>query len=388
MNYKDYDICIVGSGLFGSVLSERINATYPNIKVIVLEKRDHIGGNCYTYEDDNGIIVHKYGSHIFHTKNKKVWDYLNRFTKFNNYKHKVVSRWCGNLWEIPINLNTISKFYRTKYENNPELAKDLIHQEVSKSKIKNPKNLEEKAISMIGEPMYNAFIKGYTQKQWGHDPKELPASIINRIPIRYTNENLYFLDEYQGMPLNGYTPIFQKLLKNSTVHLSSDFFEIKNKLSKKCIIIYTGPIDRYFNYKFGELGWRSLEFDTETIKINNYQNRPVINYPDIKIPYTRVHEFKNYHPERDSFNLDKTVVSREYSVIGGKNKEPYYPINRGLDRVILKSYNEESKKYKNTFFCGRLGEYKYYDMDAVIAKSLSFFNNKPFQEKLKNLPYT
>ena len=367
------DFLIVGSGFYGSVLAERI-ASILKKKVLVIDKRDHIGGNCYSELDKTtSIEYHKYGTHIFHTSNKKVWDYINQFTKFNNYKHQVLTNHRNKIYQMPINLETINSFFNKNL--NPEGAKKFLAQLTSIKKNWKPENFEEKAISQIGEKLYKAFIKNYTTKQWGINPKKLPASIFNRLPIRFSyNEDYFNNSDFQGIPLDGYTQIFKNLLdsKKITTLLNSDYFKIKEKINVKYSTIYTGPIDQYFNYRLGILDWRSVKFKKTVFNCDDYQGNSVINYPDLKFKYTRIHEPKHLHTER-KYLANKTLVIKEYSYQDHKN--PYYPINNDNNKKLIAAYKELSKKEKKVLFGGRLADYAYYDMDMTISASLVKFES-------------
>lgn len=366
------DFLIVGSGFYGSVLAERI-ANILNKDVLILEKRSHIGGNCYSEKDSKtGIEYHKYGSHIFHTSNENVWEYINKFTKFNNYRHQVLSVFKNKTYQMPFNLETINSFYNKNF--NPTEAEIFLRKVVSKDKFDNPKNLEEKAISQIGKKLYEAFVKNYTTKQWGISPKNLPNSIFNRLPIRFNyNEDYFNHCKYQGIPLHGYTSIFNNLLDNKKIKIlkNCDYFKIKNKISVKYLTIYTGPIDKYFNYKFGKLDWRSVKFEKKVVNQYDYQGTSVINYPELKHKFTRIHEPKHLHPERKT-QKNLSLIIKEYSLIDSKN--PYYPINNVKNKEILLKYKKEQKKEKNIIFGGRLADYAYYDMDMTISAALVKFN--------------
>ena len=374
---KDYKYIIVGAGLSGSVIAERI-ATILKENVLLIEKRNHIGGNCYSeFDKETGIEYHKYGPHIFHTDNKEVWNYINKFTKFTNYHQNTLISYNDKIYQMPINLSTINKFFNI--ELNPTEAKHFLESKISFNKKDSINNLEDKAISLIGKELYEAFIKGYTIKQWQKDPTELSPDIINRIPVRYNYDNTYFNNAtYEGLPIKGYTYLFKNLLKSRKIKvlLETDFIEFRknNDLSNK-IIIYTGPIDLLFDYKFGKLEWRSLKFEKEIYDKQDYQGNAIINYSNKNIPWTRIAEYKHFHRERkEVYNQNKTIIFKEYSITDENN--PYYPINNEYNKNLFKLYLEESKKYPNIIINGRLGEYKYYDMDKTIESALNIFNNK------------
>lgn len=360
-----YDYLIIGSGLFGSICAYELNKKKQ--KCLVIEKRSHIAGNCYTEEKET-IHIHKYGAHIFHTPNKEIWNYINQFASFNNYVHHVKVKYSNKIYSFPINLTTLHQIYGTE---TPEQAKEKLNK--IRVKIKNPKNLEEWALSQIGEELYEIFIKGYTKKQWAEDPKNLPTSIVKRLPIRSTYDDSYYGYQYQGIPIGGYTQIFNKLLEGIEIKTSCDYLEDKktfDKIAKK--IIYTGPIDSFFNYKFGKLSYRSLDFKTERIEIPDFQGNSVINYTESNIPYTRIIEHKHF----DFKNTNFTYITKEYPAIHSNQAEPYYPINNEENNKIYKKYKEISDKQKNMFFGGRLAEYKYYDMHQVIASALHKLKTK------------
>ncbi len=373
ISFKKFDVIVVGSGFFGSTIAERISSG-SNFKVAVIDSRNHIGGNSYTEIDSNTKIeYHKYGSHLFHTDSDKIWEYCNNFTKFNNYRHKVFTMHNGQMFSMPINLSTINQFYKTTF--TPEQAKVKIKESNPAFLNKEILDLESKAISLIGEDLYNAFIKGYTTKQWQLEPKDLPASIITRLPVRYNYNNEYFDDKYQGIPIDGYTKWIEKLLEKSTVFLNTDFFDIRNQISSQQIVIYTGPIDRYFSYKFGELTWRTLDFEINVVNVNDFQGNSVINYADLDVPFTRIHEFKHLHPER-SYNSPNTLIMKEFSRFASKKDEPYYPVNSAADREKLSKYRELIPNEKNVYFGGRLGSYQYLDMHMAIASALNMYENE------------
>lgn len=368
------DYLIVGAGLFGAVLAERISRTL-NKKVIVLEKRDHIGGNCYSkVDEETGIEFHQYGTHIFHTNSQKVFDYISQFTEFNSYHHQVLTTHQDKVYQMPINLETINSFYGLNLK--PYEVDDFLEKERRKETYEDPKNLEEKAISLIGRPLYEAFIKGYTQKQWQKDPKELPATIINRLPVRSNYDESYFNNgRYQGIPLEGYTKIFEKMLNHPLIEvkLNTDYFEIKDQITVKEKTIYSGPLDRYFNYTHGSLEWRSVRFERKTVPHQDFQGTSVMNYADLEEHHTRIHEPRHLHPERD-YTKEKTLLFYEYS--HEDKDEPFYPINSRPNQDLKKLYLElaiKEEKEKGVIFGGRLGTYSYYDMDQVIGQALVKF---------------
>lgn len=363
---KKYDYIIVGCGFFGAIAAERLYSKGKS--VLIIEKRCHIGGNCYSYEyKDTNITVHKYGTHIFHTNNKIIWEYINRFTEFNRYQHRVLTTHEDKVYAMPINLGTINVFYNLNLK-----PKDLsAFIEKKKQHIKSPKNLEQMAVNLIGKDLYSAFIKGYTAKQWGCDPRELPAETITRLPVRTSYYDSYFDDYYQGLPLQGYTAIFKNMLKKIPVELGVDFFDSREYWMKHCdCLVYTGPLDQYFNYEYGRLRWRSVRFEMECLKLGDYQGTSVMNYADLDVPYTRIHEFKHLHRERN-FKPNRTVIVREYPAVN--EKEPYYPVNSAQDKILLSRYKNLAVKEKKVIFGGRLAEYKYFDIDEVIESVLKKF---------------
>ncbi|MEE3078200.1 MAG: UDP-galactopyranose mutase [Bdellovibrionota bacterium] len=371
---KQYDYLVVGAGFFGAVIAERI-ATQLGKSVLVIDKRNHIGGNSYSEIDsETGIEYHTYGTHIFHTNSDHIWEYLTKFTKFNSYAHQVLTIHKDKVFQMPINLETINTFYNLNLK--PYEVEEFLEKERNKEQYPNPKNLEEKAISLIGRPLYEAFIKGYTAKQWGKDPKELPASIINRLPVRKNYNETYFNNaKYQGIPLDGYTKIFEKLLDHKLIEvkLETDYFEFKDQIEIKEKTIYSGPIDRYFDFQFGELEWRTVYLKKEVQPYDDYQGTSVMNYADQNVEWTRIHEPLHLHPERNYKN-NKTIIFYETS--GYDPKDPYYPINNKNNQEIYRKYVELSKKESNVIFGGRLGNYAYYDMDQSIANALSTFETK------------
>ena len=365
----DSDVIIVGSGLFGLTCANLLTQR-PDVRVLIIEKRSHIGGNAYSYFDEvTGIEVHKYGSHLFHTSNSKVWDYVNQFTGFNDYRHVVYSVHNNELFSLPVNLHTISQIYGeflTPDQAKARIKEDSIH-EISEE------NFESKAISSIGKNLYESLFKGYTHKQWQLDPRKLPANVFGRLPIRFNLDNSYFNDTYQGLPLKGYESWFKSMIDNDriSIELNTDFFDLKEYIkSQSKLVIYTGPLDRYFQYEFGPLGWRTLDFETEVHDVSDFQGTSVINYPDLDVSFTRIHEFRHLHPER-TYSKNQTVIMREFSRQAGFEDEPYYPINSPEDREKLAQYRKLQELESNTFFGGRLGTYLYLDMHMAIASAMN-----------------
>ena len=359
---KEYDYLIVGSGLFGAIFAYEANKR--GKKCLVIDKRPHIGGNIYT-ENQDGINVHKYGAHIFHTNNKEVWSYINNFAEFNRYTNSPVAIYKGEVYNMPFNMNTFNKLWGVI---TPKEAKEKIEEEKKKANISEPKNLEEQAISLVGQTIYEKLVKGYTEKQWGKKAKDLPSFIIKRLPVRFTYDNNYFNDSYQGIPIGGYTKIIEKMLDGIDIKLNCDFFDNREELEKKADkIIFTGMIDKYYNYCYGELEYRSLRFETEKQDTENYQGNAVVNYTEYEVPYTRIIEHKHFEYGKG----DKTIITREYPDVWTKEKEPYYPINDEKNNALYEKYKELSEKDNKVIFGGRLGKYKYYDMDKVIEEALN-----------------
>lgn len=356
----EYDYLIVGAGLYGAVFAHE--ATKRNKKCLVIDKRDHLGGNTYC-EDINGINVHKYGAHIFHTNDKTIWDYVNSFVPFNRYTNSPLANFEGKLYNLPFNMNTFYQLWGTK---TPEEAKAVLDQQTSKYQDINPSNLEEQALKLVGDDIYTKLIKGYTEKQWGRKTNELPAFIIKRLPLRFTYDNNYFNDAYQGIPIGGYNKLTEGLLENVECRTNVDFFKEKETLTSLAQqVVFTGKIDEYFDYCHGKLEYRSLDFKHEILETTNYQGNAVVNYTEAKIPYTRIIEHKHFE-----FGKQKTtVITKEYPLEASSEKEPYYPINDSKNTAIFKAYQDMAKK-ENTIFGGRLAEYKYYDMHQVIASAL------------------
>lgn len=356
-----YDYLIVGAGLYGAVFAHE--AKKKGKKCLVIDKRSHIAGNVYC-ENIAGIQVHKYGAHIFHTSDKKIWDYVNQFAEFNNYINSPIARYKDELYNLPFNMNTFSKMWGIV---TPQEAKDIIAGQIADLNITEPKNLEEQALSLVGRDVYEKLIKGYTEKQWGRDCKDLPSFIIKRLPLRFTYDNNYFNDRYQGIPVGGYTKIVEKLLEGTEVRLNTDYLSSREEydgLADK--IIYTGMIDQFYDYKLGVLEYRSVRFETEELDMENYQGNAVVNYTDREVPYTRIIEHKHFEFGKQP----TTVISREYSSEWKKGDEPYYPVNNDRNNALYLKYKELSEKENKVIFGGRLGGYKYYDMDKVIAAAL------------------
>lgn len=363
---QQYNYLIVGAGLYGSVMAHEL--TKQGKSCLVIDRRDHIAGNifCEKIEDIN---VHKYGAHIFHTSNKEVWDYISQFAEFNHYINSPVAIYKDELYNLPFNMNTFSKMWGIK---TPQEAKDMIAKQVAETGITEPKNLEEQALSLAGKDVYEKLVKGYTEKQWGRDCKDLPAFIIKRLPFRFTYDNNYFNDRYQGIPIGGYTAIIEKMLEGCEVLTGVDFFEFREghpDIAEK--IIFTGMIDEYFDYQLGALEYRSVRFETEVLDCENHQGNAVVNYTAREVPYTRVIEHKHFEFGKQP----KTVISREYSSEWKVGMEPYYPVNDEKNNALFEQYKELAAKEENVIFGGRLGNYKYYDMDKVIEAALDAVKN-------------
>jgi UDP-galactopyranose mutase len=369
------DLVVVGSGFFGLTVAERV-ANELGKRVLVLDRRDHIGGNAYSApEPTTGIEVHRYGAHLFHTSNTRVWEYVNRFSAFTGYQHRVYSIFQGEVYPLPINLGTINQFFSKAL--SPTEARELIADQAGEIDTGEAQNLEEKGISLIGRPLYEAFIRGYTAKQWQTDPKELPPGIISRLPVRYTYDNRYFSDTYEGLPVDGYTALLERMAESPLieVRLSTDYFDVRDEVVPEGVpVLYTGPLDRYFDYSEGRLGWRTLDFEEQVLEVGDYQGTPVMNYADEDVPFTRIHEFRHFHPERD-YPDDKTVIMREFSRFAEDDDEPYYPINTAQDREMLLRYRDKAKGEKGVLFGGRLGTYQYLDMHMAIASALRMYDN-------------
>ncbi len=388
------DLVVVGAGLFGLTVAQQA-AEKADARVEIIDVRNHIGGNAYSYFDEStGIEIHKYGAHLFHTSNKRVWDYVNRFTSFTNYVHRVYATHDGEVYPLPINLGTINQFFHAHY--TPEEAKALIESQAGELAGKDPQNLNDKGISLIGRPLYEAFIKNYTAKQWQTDPSELPAGIIKRLPVRFNYNNRYFKDTWEGLPKDGYTAWMQRMIDNPLIHVSLgvDFFDESQPFNKRSLaqagipVVYTGPVDRYFDYKLGELKWRTVDFKEVRYSEGDHFGCPVMNYSDSDVPFTRAIEFKNFNPERqevdDSASFEpgktvkacETVVWQEYSRSATRDDEPYYPVNTDADKALYARYAELAAQEPRTVFGGRLGTYSYYDMHNVIDMALRAYESQ------------
>ncbi|MDT0156764.1 UDP-galactopyranose mutase [Microbacterium sp. ARD32] len=375
------DLLVVGSGFFGLTIAER--AADAGRRVTVIDRRSHIGGNAYSEaEPETGIEVHRYGAHLFHTSNPTVWEYVNRFTAFTNYVHRVYTNHKSVVYPMPVNLGTINQFFQAAY--TPAQARELIREQAGEFDVKTAQNFEEKGIALVGRPLFEAFFRDYTAKQWQTDPHKLSGDIVSRLPVRYTYDNRYFNDTWEGLPTDGYTAWLERMADhpNIEVELDVDYFDESQPLNKRDTvgqlpIVYTGPVDRYFDYAEGALSWRTLDFEQEVLNISDFQGTSVMNYPDLDVPFTRIHEFKHFHPERkDVFNSDKTVIMREFSRFAKREDEPYYPVNTPADRDGLLAYRELAKGEQDVHFGGRLGTYQYLDMHMAIGSALSMWRNE------------
>lgn len=357
-----YDYLIVGAGLYGSVFA--YEAKKRGKTCLVIDKRSHIGGNIYC-EEIEGINVHKYGAHIFHTSNKVIWEYINQFAEFNHYVNSPVAVYKDELYNLPFNMNTFSKMWNIR---TPQEAKDIIAKQIAELDISEPKNLEEQALSLAGRDVYEKLVKGYTEKQWGRDCTDLPAFIIKRLPLRFTYDNNYFNDRFQGIPMGGYTKIIEKMLDGIDVKVATDYFEfIKENPDIAEKTLFTGMIDEYYDYQLGALEYRSVRFETEVLDCDNYQGNAVVNYTDREVPYTRIIEHKHF----EFGHQEKTVISREYSSEWKVGMEPYYPVNNDQNNALFAAYKALASKEEKVIFGGRLGNYQYYDMDKVIEAALN-----------------
>ena len=356
-----YDYLVVGAGLYGAVFA--YEAKKKGKTCLVIDKRDHIAGNIYC-ENIHDINVHKYGAHIFHTSDKEIWDYVNQFAEFNNYINSPIARYKNELYNLPFNMNTFSKMWNIV---TPQEAKDIIASQIADLNITEPKNLEEQALSLVGRDVYEKLIKGYTEKQWGRDCKELPSFIIKRLPLRFVYDNNYFNDRFQGIPMGGYTKIVEKMLDGIEVRLNTNYLDNREEFDAMADkIVYTGMIDQFYDYKLGVLEYRSVRFETEELDMENYQGNAVVNYTEREVPYTRIIEHKHFEFGKQP----TTIISREYSSEWKKGDEPYYPVNNEKNNNLYQQYKELADKEAKVIFGGRLGGYKYYDMDKVIAAAL------------------
>ncbi|MFZ1414164.1 MAG: UDP-galactopyranose mutase [Defluviicoccus sp.] len=373
MDLSPFDVVVVGAGFFGATIAERA-ARELGLKVCILERRHHVGGNSHSRVDsETGIEYHPYGSHLFHTSNEGVWAYLQRFAQFTDYRHRVFTVHAGRVYSMPINLGTISSFFGRYF--SPNEARKLIETQVASEQTKIPTNLEDKAIRLIGRPLYEAFIRGYTFKQWQTDPRKLPADIITRLPVRFSFNDRYFADKYEGLPANGYHDIFKEMLNNKriTVFTDTDYFAVRQNIGSEQLLVYTGPIDRFYDYRAGRLGWRTLDFERDVLPVDDYQGTSVMNYADEDVPYTRIHEFKHLHPER-TYTPDRTLIFREYSRSANNDSdEPFYPINTAADKAVYDHYRAMTERTANVLFGGRLGTYRYLDMHQAIGAALKAF---------------
>lgn len=376
----NYDLVVVGAGLFGLTVAEQAAKRW-NLRVAVVERRDHLGGNAYSeVEPSTGIEVHKYGAHLFHTSNERVWEYVNRFTTFTDYVHHVWTTVGGIVYPMPVNMGTINQFFNAAM--SPDQARALISKQAQEVEGHNIADFESKGISLVGRPLFEAFFKNYTAKQWQTDPKDLPASIVSRLPVRYTYDNRYFNDKYEGLPSDGYTAWFSRMVDDDRIDvlLDTDFFETSQPLNKSAVtgqvpVVYTGPVDRYFGYSEGDLTWRTVDFEKEVVDTGDFQGCSVMNYGDLDVPWTRIIEFRHFHPERN-YQKERSVVFKEFSRFANHDDEPYYPINTGEDRARLSIYRARMEEEPQVFFGGRLGTYKYLDMHMAIASALNMVDNE------------
>ena len=368
------DLIVVGAGFYGLTIAE-CAARELGLRVLVLDRRSHTGGNAHSSIDpDTGIEVHDYGSHLFHTNSEEVWTYLHRFTSFTDYRHHVFTRHAGRIFPMPINLGTICSFFGRAF--TPDEARALVAEQAGELAGTDPANLEEKAISLIGRPLYEAFVRGYTAKQWQTDPRALPADIITRLPVRYNFDSRYFADRFEGLPTDGYFRIFERMLDhpNIDVRLNTDYFAVRASLPQ-APVVYTGPVDRYFEFRLGHLGWRTLDFEREVVPTGDYQGTSVMNYADSDVAFTRIHEFRHLHPERRHVP-DRSVIFREFSRFAAPSEEPYYPVNTPQDRAMYDGYRALADAEPGVLFGGRLGTYRYLDMHQAIGAALKSFQNE------------
>ena len=373
--FDGYRFVVAGSGFFGAVMAERI-ASVLREPVLVVERRGHLGGNSFSETDaETGIEYHRYGSHLFHTSNDEVWDWVNRFGGFSNYRHRVFTRWRGRTYTMPINLMTVNNFFGT--DLNPEQARAFLAAEAARDAYAAPANFEEKAISLVGRRLYEAFIEGYTAKQWETDPRLLPAEVISRLPMRTNFSDFYFNDTHEGLPLDGYHAIFDRIFADPLIATvtETDWFALRGEVRRDAITIYTGPIDRYFDYAEGRLGWRTLDFEIERPAVEDYQGAAVVNYAEREVPYTRIHEFRHLHRER-RYSRERTLIMREYSRFAQRTDEPYYPVNTPADKAMYAKYAARAEAERGVIFGGRLGTYRYLDMHQAIGAALRAFERE------------
>ena len=374
-----FDLIVVGSGFFGLTVAQQCAERW-GLRVAVVERRSHIGGNAYSETDpDTGIEIHRYGAHLFHTSNKRVWDYVNRFTDFTGYVHRVWTTVDGVVYPMPVNLGTINQFFSAAY--SPDEARALIAEHAAEVAGEEVTDFESKGVSLVGRPLFDAFFKNYTAKQWQTNPRELPASVISRLPVRYTYESRYFNDTYEGLPVDGYTAWLRRMADDERIEvfLDTDFFDTNQPLHRDAVVgrvpvVYTGPIDRYFDFSEGDLSWRTVDFEKEIVETGDFQGCSVMNYGDLSVDYTRIIEFRHFHPERD-YQKERSVIFREYSRFAGRDDEPYYPVNTAEDRRKLLAYRALAAAQPDVYFGGRLGSYQYLDMDMAIASALTLVNN-------------
>lgn len=372
---KTAKIVIVGAGLFGLTMADRI-ARGSGERVVILDRRNHLGGNAYSEVDgETEIEVHRYGSHVFHTSNDRVLQYVSRFTAFNRYQHRVFTQCRGKVYPLPINLSTMSAYFGKAL--TPDEARALVSEHSAELGGKAPANFEEMAISQCGRPLYEAFIRGYSAKQWQTDPRELAAGLLARLPVRFTFDDRYFQDSFEGVPLDGYTAWLSRMADHPliTLLLGVDYFDVRGQLRADQLVVYTGALDRYFEYRAGPLSWRTLDFETEIVPTGDYQGTAVMNYADEDVPFTRIHEFRHYHPERTAIAPNKSIIMREYSRTATRRDEPFYPVNSAADRTRLAAYRALAKGERNVLFGGRLGSYQYLDMHMAIASALTAYDN-------------
>lgn len=370
----NYDLIVVGSGLFGLTVAQRVSELLSK-RVLIIERRDHLGGNAFSEIDEElGIEVHKYGPHIFHTSNERVWDYARRFTDFNHYRHHVWSRVSDDIYPLPISLATLSKIEGRAL--NPSQAREWLSGEILQ--IESPSNFEEKALASIGTKLYEMFFRGYTAKQWEIDPREIPAEVFGRLPIRFDFSTRYFNDKFEGIPTDGYTAWLTRMADSERIDVifSTDFAEVRGDLPESTPTVYTGPLDEYFHFKFGRLAWRTLDFEFETLAVKDFQGTSQINFPDPSVPFTRTVEYRHFHPDWKHMSPNSTVISREFSRQAGQGDEPFYPVNSSQDRSRLLKYRKAVEQETNVFFGGRLGTYQYLDMHMAIASALSLYETK------------